>query len=273
MTMIILPDNREGLSSTSKGSAVSPVKLYYPHAEQCLTFNPKGSVTAVNIQTGDTQYRAYSYICQQQATSYQLRFDEDYLMLKVVFKPGALYRLLGIPLSAFHGQYIDAELIIPGDVKAINEQLLNAQSYPEMIQVIEQYLTRKIRGVKFDKHPLDKINEFISSQSSNFSLSRVAGQACLSTRQLERKFMERIGVGPQSYYRIIRFNRAFKMKENQPGSSWFNIAIDCGYCDLQHLIKDFKQFSGTTPTALLNEEVNAVHHKLNINLNMSLLYT
>jgi len=40
-----------------KGSAVSPVKLYYPHVEQCLTFNPKGSVTAVNVQTGDTRYR------------------------------------------------------------------------------------------------------------------------------------------------------------------------------------------------------------------------
>lgn len=202
-----------------------------------------------------------------------MHFDEDYLMLKVVFKPGALYRLLGIPLSEFENQYVDAELVIPGDVKAVNEQLINAQSYLEMIRIIEQYLAHKIQTIRFDKYPVDKIDKLINLQSADFSLSRIAGQACLSTRQLERKFMERIGVGPQTYYRISRFNKAFKMKETQPGLNWFNIAIDCGYSDLQHLIKDFKQFSGTTPTALLNEEANDVHHQLNIDLKMSFLYT
>lgn len=256
-----------------KGSTVSPVKLYYPRAEQCLTFNPKGSVTSVNIQTGDTQYRAYSYLSQQQTTSYRLHFDEDYLMLKVVFKPGALYRLFGVPLSVFESQYVDAELVVPKEVKSVNEQLANAQSYLQMIQVIEQYLTGKLGAVKFDKHPIDKIDQFINSHNTDFSLSRIAGQVCLSNRQLERKFMERIGVGPQAYYRITRFNKAFKMKEDQPGLSWFDIAIDCGYSDLQHLIKDFKQFSGITPTGLLNEEANDVHHKLDINLKMSFLYT
>ncbi len=142
-----------------------------------------------------------------------------------------------------------------------------------MIAIIERYLTDKVAIPKFDKHPVDKIDELINSQNTNFSLSRIAGQACLSTRQLERKFMERIGVSPQTYYRVMRFNKAFKMKENRPGLSWFNIAIDCGYSDLQHLIKDFKQFSGTTPTALLNEEANAVHHQLNIDVKMSFLYT
>ncbi|SHN19735.1 helix-turn-helix domain-containing protein [Mucilaginibacter sp. OK098] len=247
-----------------KKLTASPTKLYYPHAEQCLTFNPKGSLTSINLQTGDKLYRSYSYFNQQQTSSYQLYFDEDYLMLKVVFQPGALFRLLGIPLSAFENQYIDAESVIPSEVRLVNEQLANAGNYTTMIQIVERYIADKIKTVKRDKHPLDKINELMNVQSANFSLDWVAGQACLSTRQLERKFLERIGVSPQTYYRIIRFNKAFKMKEQQPGLSWFIIAITCGYTDLQHLIKDFKQFARTTPTALLQEEANAIQHQFKL---------
>jgi AraC-like DNA-binding protein len=247
-----------------KGSTVSPTKLYYPHAEQCLTFNPKGSLTSINLQTGDKLHRSYSYLNQQQTSSYQLHFDDDYLMLKVVFQPGALFRLLGIPLSAFENQYIDAESVIPGEVRMVNEQLANANNYTGMIQIVEQYLADKSKTIRLDKHPVDKINEFINTRTDNFSLDWVAGQACLSTRQLERKFMERIGVSPQTYYRVIRFNKAFKIKEHQPGLSWFTIAITCGYTDLQHLIKDFRQFAGTTPTALLQEEANGFQYQFKL---------
>jgi AraC-like DNA-binding protein len=247
-----------------KQLTASPTKLYYPQAEQCLTFNPKGRLTSVNLQTGDKLHRSYSYLNQQQTSSYQLHFDEDYLMLKVVFQPGALFRLLGIPLSAFENQYIDAELVIPAEVRLVNEQLANANSYAGMIQIVERYLAGKIKTVKLERHPLDKINELMNVQNAHFSLDWVAGQACLSTRQLERKFLERIGVGPQTYYRIIRFNKAFKMKELKSELSWFTIAITCGYADLQHLIKDFRQFAGTTPTALLQEEANAIQYQFKL---------
>ncbi len=247
-----------------KGLPYSPTRSYYPRAEQCLTFDPRGRITGINKQTGEKQIRSFSYLSQQQTSTYDLRFEEDYLMLKVVFKPGALFRLLGIPLQEFNEKYIDAESVIPLEVQLVNEQLANTLDYGQMIQIVEKYLIGKIQKVKVARQPIDKVFDLINSDTNLFSLDWIASQACLSTRQLERKYLERIGVSPIVYHRISRFNKALKMKEDNPFLSWFSIAITHGYTDLQHLIKDFKQFSGSTPTNLINEEAGSIHRQLKL---------
>jgi len=247
-----------------RGSPYSPSKSYYPHAEQCLTFDPRGRITGINKQTGEKQIRSFSYLSQQQTSTYDLRFEEDYLMLKVVFKPGALFRLLGIPLHEFGEQYIDAENVIPSEVRLVNEQLANEQNYEQMIQIVERYLINKIKRVTIKRQPIDKVYDLMNLENNAFSLDWIASQACLSTRQLERKYLERIGVSPKVYNRILRFNKALKMKEHNSALSWFSIAIICGYADLQHLIKDFKKFSGVTPTNLINDEANSIQRQLKL---------
>jgi transcriptional regulator GlxA family with amidase domain len=77
--------------------------------------------------------------------------------------------------------------------------------------------------------------------------------ACLSFRQFERKFRERVGLSPKLFSRIVRFNRAFELKDLNPENDWLDIAISCGYSDYQHMVKDFKQFAGVTPTILMQE--------------------
>jgi AraC-like DNA-binding protein len=247
-----------------RGLLISPTKLYYPQAEQCLTFDPLGTLTAVTKQSGLKQIRSYSYLSGQQTSTYNLYFPQEYLMLKVVFQPGALFRFLGVPLSEFDHLYLDAESVIPTDVQEVNERLLLAHSYEQMIQVVDQYVVEKIKRVKVALQPIDKVTKLISEQTGVFSLDWIAQQACLSPRQLERKYLERFGVSPIVYNRILRFNKASKLKVIHPNLSWFTIAITCGYTDLGHLIKDFKQFSAGTPSSLANEEANSIHKKLNL---------
>ena len=49
------------------------------------------------------------------------------------------------------------------------------------------------------------------------------------------------------YARIIRFNKAFNIKNRYPGWDWLRIAIECGYHDYQHLVRDYKDFTGVGP--------------------------
>jgi AraC-like DNA-binding protein len=246
-----------------KGFTAAPTKAYFPHAEQCLTFDPRGRVTGINRHTGALQHRSFSYLSQQQTSTYDLSFEQEYMMLKVVFKPGGLFRLLGIPLYEFGDSYVDAESVIPVEVRAVNEQLACAQTYPQMITVVESYLTQKVKKHSIARQPIDRAFELMANHSI-FPLAWIADQACLSIRQLERKYRERIGVSPVVYNRILRFNKAFRIKEASPELSWLAVAITCGYTNLQHLIKDFKQFSGSTPTQLLYEERTSIQHQLKL---------
>ena len=76
----------------------------------------------------------------------------------------------------------------------------------------------------------------------------------LSPRQFNRKFTERIGIGPKLYSRIIRFYRAYKYKEKNPFADWLTVAVQFDYADYQHLVKDFKEFAGATPAIWAYED-------------------
>lgn len=247
-----------------KGSGVDPTKSYFPHAEQCLTFDPRGRVTATNRQTGVRERRSPSYLSSQQIATYDLNFDEDYLMLKVIFKPGALYRLLGVPLLEFGNSYVDASSVMGRETEIVNEQLANAAGYDQMIEIVERFLLFKIKNVRIPKEPVDKVYDHISSFGLVHPLDWIASEACLSSRQLERKYQERIGVSPVTYNRILRFNEAVRIKEQEASATWLGVAIQCGYSDLQHLIKDFKRFWGSTPSRLIQEEANTIHRRLKL---------
>lgn len=94
---------------------------------------------------------------------------------------------------------------------------------------------------------------FARGHPTPFSLDWLANQANLSPRQFERKFSERMGIGPKLYSRISRFYQTFDYKEKHPQIDWLTVAVRFGYTDYDHLAKDFKQFTNVTPNIILRE--------------------
>ena len=245
--------------------SIPKFQAYTPRPEQCLTFTPRGRLTSINKPTGDVDYRKVSYLSGQHTAAVELHFNNDeYCMLKVVFQPGALYRLLGIPLDEFGRKYVDAESVLSNEIRAVNEQLANAESYSGLIRIVETYLLDKLKCSPVSEQPIDKIGQILEKRPDEFSLQWFASQACLSPRQFERKFLERMGVGPKLYCRIARFHKAFEMKDETPSMDWLSVAIRCGYSDFQHLNKDFKEFASVTPTVLLHETSQSIARLLKL---------
>lgn len=245
-------------------SGASFMKPYPPCPEQCLTFNPRATLTSVNQQTGQVIHRTSNYLSGQQVSRLNLHLSNDYLMLKVVFLPGAMYQLFGIPLFQFTDQYLDSQSVIGNEIKTVNEQMTNADSYQQIIHIAEAYLWQKIKKSKIDANPVGKIGELLVENPTRFSLDWLADQACWSPRQLERQFIERMGVSPKFLARISRFDKAFELKQINPSMDWLSIALQTGYNDYQHLVKDFKQFAGVTPNIMMQAEQNSPERVLGI---------
>src|SRR5690606_21108317 len=73
-------------------------------------------------------------------------------------------------------------------------------------------------------------------------------------RQLNRRFTDRMGVGPKIYSRLVRFYCSYRFKEANPATDWLTVAVRFGYTDYQHLAKDFRQFAQATPNAWIRED-------------------
>jgi AraC-like DNA-binding protein len=241
-----------------------PFKPYAPKPEQGITFFPKGFVSIQDQYTGSIIQAPKVAIFGQQVSRYNFHLTQEYLMLRVHFHPGALYRLLGTPLFEFTDQYSDAAAVVNREVEDVNESLAASNDYAQMIQIIEKYLLSKIKKINKDSYLIDKVAALMYAEPSKISLDYLANQACLSPRQFNRKFTERIGVGPKLYSRIIRFYRAYQYKEMHPGTDWLTIAVLFDYSDYQHLVKDFKEFAGVTPAIWVNEDNQSPERILNL---------
>ncbi|WP_080059239.1 helix-turn-helix domain-containing protein [Spirosoma aerolatum] len=122
-----------------------------------------------------------------------------------------------------------------------------------MIECTERYLLRKLGSIRRNVQPVDRIARLLLHQPTPFSLDWLANQANLSSRQFERKFKERMGIGPKLFSRIGRFYQAFTDKNLHPEHDWLTVAIQYGYSDYYHLAKDFRQFSNVTPNLILQQ--------------------
>ncbi|PSL04914.1 helix-turn-helix domain-containing protein [Cecembia rubra] len=241
-----------------------PFKPYSPKPEQTITFLPKGKLTIWNPLTDETQLAPVISICGQQVSRYNFYLTSEYLMLRIHFQPGALFRLLGIPLLEFTDSWFDAESVIGREILEVNERLANCRNYGEMIAVVEDYLTIKIKKVRAGTHPLDKVASYLFSNPYQCSLDWLSKQAFLCPRQFNRKFNERMGVGPKLYSRVVRFYNAYQYKETHPKEDWLTIALRFGYTDYQHMVKDFNQFAQVNPNLWIDQDNQSPERILNL---------
>ena len=109
------------------------------------------------------------------------------------------------------------------------------------------------------------------------SLGSLAAEMDCSHRTLIARFRTCVGFPPKTIARLLRFNRAVRSldrlsrtRANEPVSKpylevsraedrlvgaiqWADLAADCGYFDQAHLIREFREFSGSTPAAFLRQ--------------------
>ena len=231
-----------------------PFKPYAPKPEQTITFMPKGKLTIVHPLNGESVVAPVTSICGQQISRYNFYLSSEYQMLRVHFHPGALYRLLQIPLTEFTDRWWDAGSVISREIIKVNERLAHCLHYTQMIEVIEDYLLGKIKKVTAGRHLLDNVASCIFANPSRFSLDWLAKQSCLCPRQFNRRFTERMGVGPKLYSRVVRFFKAYQYKEMHPQDDWLTIALLFGYTDYQHMVKDFREFAQVTPNSWISQD-------------------
>lgn len=244
---------------------ITPTKAYPPRPEQCLAFYPRDAEHVDYSMSGKKVSDLRVAITGQQLEVSNRKVGNDFLILQVVFQPAGLYRMTGIPSFELTNQYFDAEVIFGNEVNLVNEQLYHASSYDVMLSIADRFLVKHIRRQRTKEcHGIDHVSDLMLHHYQQ-SLDWYADQSCLSVKQFERKFKERCGVTPKLFARITRFDRAFRLKNANPDLDWLSIALQCGYNDYQHLVRDFKEFTGVTPVEFYRIESKAPERQFGLN--------
>jgi len=173
-------------------------------------------------------------------------------MLIVVFQPYGFFSLSGVPADELKARIVDAELIFGRTVASLTDALRIAGSYANSISAIENCFAGLLNGGQNTSNPLGPVIKTIIQARGQLTvneLTRVTGQ---SERQLERNFHKAIGTSPLKYLQIVRLHHFLSLIRSGNKEASLTIAsLESGYYDQPHLIHNFRQFTGLTPTQYL----------------------
>ena len=151
-----------------------PVKAYWPRAENYLTFLPKDPEKIEYGFDGKLIESTRSRLQGQYTITTNIHVGRDFMVFNVVFQPGALYRLTGIPSYELTDTFVDAEAVFSNEIRLVNERLSYTKHYIEMIEIVENFLYFLINKSKKQALPIDKVSRFLQTNPTNASLDWLA---------------------------------------------------------------------------------------------------
>ena len=182
----------------------------------------------------------------------------------VRFYPYGFANFIDIPIENLTNKETPLEKIFnQKDSSELEYKINKAKTINERINIIELFLSKKLIKDEFLTKVVKKTIEDIIDLNGNFSVDTIIKNKEINRKQLERKFQKYIGTSPKKLGKIVRLQSALNIILNNSNTkNLTEIAYDSGYFDQAHFIKDFLEFTGSTPKKILE----------NANLTLSSLF-
>ena len=169
----------------------------------------------------------------------------------VRFHPAGAHALFRFPLCDLNDQIIDLGLGLGRDGVELEEMISLAGSFSERIALFDSFFRSRLAGLDHFETTADHAVRMIVDSGGTTPISRLRGKLGVSERTLERSFKRCVGTSPKMLSRMVRFQRLLNMVQNAKTPGFLEASLDLGYFDQSHAIREFREFSGTTPLAYL----------------------
>ncbi|HWA34049.1 MAG TPA: helix-turn-helix transcriptional regulator [Cyclobacteriaceae bacterium] len=153
------------------------------------------------------------------------------------------------PVSDFTNSATNIELVNNKEAKELYERICSASCLPKKIETLDHYLRDKLKeSEKMYSRVvmLSRLCHYVTNQDETLSVKQISNHAGVSERTIQKQFLEHVGLQPISLRASHRFIKSLQQITSTT-ASLTTIALDCGYYDQAHFIKEFKRFTGISP--------------------------
>ncbi len=165
----------------------------------------------------------------------------------VKFKPGAFYPFVKAPVSRLTDTSIGLREVFGVESQALEEAIRAREDDGGMIALAEGFLRARLPERDENVRRIGRIVDRISADRAITKVDDVASRLDLNKRTLQRLFSQYVGVSPKWVIKRYRLHEAVDQLAGGAVVDWPKLALDLGYCDQAHFIKDFKALVGTSP--------------------------
>ena len=180
--------------------------------------------------------------------------SEKTFLIGVHFKPGGAFPFLGLPADDLADTHVDLETLWGPLAGQLRERICEAKTSAERVQLLQDALLRRLSPRVEQHYAVSAALEIFGSQAGP-TVRETSKYLGLSQRRFIQVFKTEVGITPKMFSRIQRFQQTRTFIQQNLSPKWAELALDLGYFDQSHMIREFREFSGFSPTDYLNQYV------------------
>jgi len=181
-----------------------------------------------------------------------VEFEPPVRVVGVHFKPWGISPFVDMPSTELRDRWAPVDAVWERSLDRMRDQFASAPSTGEMLQVLEDELRSRLvpapsRGLELVHHTARRLE----ASWGAVSVGALTDGAGVSGNHLATQFKSHLGVTPKRVARIYRFAGLILSVDARHPVNWSELAQTAGYFDQAHFSKEFKDFTGHTPSAYL----------------------
>jgi AraC-like DNA-binding protein len=164
---------------------------------------------------------------------------------------------LGRPLADLTNRGVALEDIFGSDGRRVTMALHDAGTWQARFDLLDREIGTRIAAARRPASEVLCAWKRIVESGGLVTIGALVDETGWSQKHLISQFREHIGLAPKIFARVMRFGRAVDRLRRREHACLTELALDCGYYDQSHFDRDFRNFSGVTPTDLLRTLQNS----------------
>jgi AraC-like DNA-binding protein len=173
-------------------------------------------------------------------------------LVGVHFKPWGMSPFVDLAATELRDRWVPVDDVWRRSLDRIRNQVGDIASATETLRVLEEELRSRFaaassRGLDLVQHTGGRLETFHGA----IPAGALADAAGVSGNHLATQFKSHVGVTPKRVARIYRFARLILSVDALRPVDWSHLAHTAGYFDQAHFSREFKDFTGHTPTQYL----------------------
>ncbi len=175
--------------------------------------------------------------------------------MHVMLTPFGARRLFGLPLHHLANRVVRLEDLLGSEIHALLHRLRETRDWAARFALLDDLLLRRLRDAKSLPRDLLWAWRQLADSQGNMPIADLAARLDCSRKHLAARFADEVGLGPKTIARIHRFQHAMGLISAADSVDWSDLALQAGYYDQAHLIREFRTLAGSAPGDFLRRRL------------------
>ncbi|MFP2904422.1 DUF6597 domain-containing transcriptional factor [Pyxidicoccus sp. 3LFB2] len=171
----------------------------------------------------------------------------------IKFRPAAFQPFLQAPVSSLTDRTRSLRTVFGPEGHALRDAILREEDPRRCMTLAEEFLLKRLPPMTPETARLRDLVERLASDPGIIRMEQVAALAGMEPRKLQRRFSAAVGVSPKWVIQRYRLHEAAERLARADVPDMASLALELGYFDQSHFIRDFKAVVGRPPARYVAE--------------------